>query len=98
MSNFDIESMRERLETAIRDKRRNLSEVSLEAGLSKTYLHNVLRRGQTPSVDKLERVCSVLNISMLWVMYGLEVPDGAEEVFEVMRRDPDRFWAMMKLV
>lgn len=98
MPKFDLDQMRSRLDETVTAKERTLREVSLAAGLSKTYLHNVVRRGQVPSVENLERVCSELGVSMLWVMYGLDVPDGAEEVFEVMRRDPDRFWALMKLI
>lgn len=98
MTKFDIEAMRLRLESAIKEQGRSMNDVSLSAGFSKGYLHNIIKRDQVPTVDKLEAICNELGISMLWVMYGLDVPSGAEEVFEVMRNDPDRFWAMMKLV
>ena len=98
MTEFDIGSMRQRLEGALREQDRAMSEVSLASGLSASYLHNILKRGQTPAVDKLERICKELSVSMLWVMYGLDVPPGSEEVFEAMRHDPERFWALMKLL
>lgn len=98
MTEFNLDAMRARLEQAIDERGRSAADVSVRAGLSKTYLHNITKRGQTPTVDKLQAVCDEIGISMLWVMYGLNVPDGVEEVFQVMDRQPERFWAMMKLV
>ena len=90
MATFNVDDMRKRLDETIQSQRRNMAEVSIAAGLSKSYLHSIIQREQVPSVEKLERICKELGVSMLWVMYGLEVPDGAEEVFEsvVLPVDP----------
>ena len=98
MPKFDINRMRERLEAEIESRNRGLAEVSVAAGLNKSYLHGVLRRGQMPTVGRLDAICSELGVSMLYIMYGLDAPDGAEEVFAGMQNDPERFWALMKLI
>lgn len=97
MPKFKIDAMRVRLTEALKYQGRSMADVSSSAGLSKSYLHNILKRNQSPAIDKLERICRELQVSPLWVIYGLDFPDGAEEVFIAMRKEPDRFWALMKL-
>ncbi|GAA4218550.1 transcriptional regulator with XRE-family HTH domain [Sagittula marina] len=95
---FDIEKMRERLDVEIRRQRRSRTEVSLASGQSKGYLTNVLTRGQIPTVDRLDAICRELGLSLPYVMYGTQIPADAEEIFELMQENPERFRALLTLL
>lgn len=97
MQTFDLDSMRERLEGEISRQRRSMSEVSTSAGLSPSYVRNIIKRGQIPTVDRLHAVCTELKISVPWVLYGIDLPPETSEIFDLLENDPKRFYALLEL-
>ncbi|MEP4309697.1 MAG: helix-turn-helix transcriptional regulator [Sulfitobacter sp.] len=97
MNEFDLDKMRERLEAEIIRQRRSMTEVSLSAGYSKSYVRNIIKRDQIPSVDRLHAICEELKVSMSWVMYGLNLPPESSEIFDLLEKDPKRFYALLEL-
>lgn len=98
MSKFDIEAMRSRIEQELDRQRRSRTEVSLASGNSKGYLTNILSRGQVPTVDRLQAICDALGVSMAYIMYGVDIPPDSNEVFDLMKRDPEKFRALVALL
>ncbi|MFV1591176.1 helix-turn-helix transcriptional regulator [Phaeobacter sp. JH20_36] len=95
---FDPEAMRQRIKDELKRQRRSQSDVVEKAGLGHGYLTNVLSRGQMPSVDKLHALCDELGVSVAWIMYGVEMPQDFDRVFDLMQKDPKRFYAMLALL
>jgi len=97
MEKFDLDSMRERLDGEIKRQRRSMTEVSETAGLSKGYVRNIIARGQVPTIDKLHAICNALEIKVPWLLYGISVPPEAEAIFDLLERDPKKFYALLEL-
>lgn len=95
---FDPEAMRQRIEDELKRQRRSQADVVEKAGLGHGYLTNVLNRGQMPAVDKLHALCKELDVSVAWIMYGVHVPADFERVFELMNKDPKKFYALLSLI
>lgn len=95
---FDPESMRQRIRDELKRQKRTQGDVAEQADLGHGYLTNILSRGQMPSVDKLHRLATELKVSIPWLMYGAEVPADFDRVFELMQRDPKKFYALMALL
>lgn len=95
---FDPDAMRQRIRDELERQRRSQSDVAEKAGLGHGYLTNILAREQMPSVDKLHSLCKELNVSVAWVMYGVEMPPDFERVFELMKSDPKKFYALLALL
>lgn len=97
MKQFDLDQMRQRLDGEIKRQRRSMTDVSVNAGLSKGYVRNVIARGQVPTVDKLHLICEALEISVPWLLYGQAIPADAEAVFDLLEKDPKKFYALLEL-
>lgn len=97
MTQFDFKSMQERLDSEMKRQRRSMTELSEAAGLSASYVRNVLKRGQVPTVDKLDAIAQALGVSAGWLMYGVDLPPEASKVFELLEKDPKRFYALLAL-
>ncbi len=86
---YDPQKMRERLLSAIKQKNLSMREVSLASGNSESYLSGVLIRGRDPQLTKLIGVCDYLGVSITWALYGFEVPDGADDIFQLLSEKPE---------
>lgn len=95
---FDPQAMRARLREAVDASGKSEASIVKAANLGHGYLTNILKREKMPSVEKLHRLCDELNVSVPWVMYGIDVPGGFAEVFETMERNPKKFWALLQLL
>lgn len=95
---FNPDAMRQRIKDELTRQRRSQADVAERAGLGHGYLTNVLTRGQMPSVDKLHALCNELDVSVAWVMYGVEMPADFDRVFGLMQRDPKKFYALLALL
>ncbi len=98
MSTFDLAKMRQRLDDEIKKQHRSRSDVARSAGFPVGYLTNVLTREQVPTVDRLHQICEALGVSMSYIMYGVDIPAEADEVFDLMRNDPEKFRALLTLL
>ncbi|UWQ77376.1 helix-turn-helix domain-containing protein [Leisingera sp. M658] len=95
---FKPDDMRQRILDEIERQGRSQADVVEKARLGHGYLTNILKRGQMPSVDKLHALCDELGVSVAWVMYGVEMPADFDRVFDLMQRDPKKFYAVLALL
>jgi len=86
---YDSQKMRDRILSVMEERGLSMRKVSLESGNSESYLSGVLTRGRDPQLAKLINVCEHLDISVTWALYGFEVPDGADEIFQLLAERPD---------
>lgn len=83
---WPMDSWRDRLEQAITDRDMSYREVSLAAGLSAGYVQGILRYGKEPTLDRMEKVCAVLNASIPWVLYGVSLTRENREILELLEK------------
>jgi len=86
---YEPKKMRSRIADVIRKRGLSLRGVSLGAGLSESYLAGVINSGRDPQLHKLIKVCDFLDISVTWALYGFEVPDGADEILQLIAQNPE---------
>lgn len=63
---------RERLRAKIADSGLTMQEVSLKVGRSRNYLRSILSEGKEPGLETFTKVCDVIKVNPLWVLYGGE--------------------------
>ena len=51
-----------------------------------------------PSVEKMDALCRELNVSILWIMYGIPLPRNFHLVQEITRRDSKKLRAILELL
>lgn len=69
-----------RLEKAASETGRSLRDISLKAGLAHGYLHSILKTDRDPTIDNLISVCKEINVSLSYIMFGLELSAETEEI------------------
>ena len=95
---FDASAMRSRIKEEIERQHRTQADVASKANLGHGYLTNILLRDQMPSVEKMDALCRELNVSILWIMYGIPLPRNFHLIQEIARRDSKKFRAILELL
>ena len=95
---FDVEKMRERIVDRLAELRMTQKDLEKAAGLGKGHATNILKRGQMPSVDKLDAISRALEVSIGYLMYGVDLPEDFADVFELMQKNPKKFRALLALL
>ena len=69
----------DRLLSAIEADGRSWRAISLAAGLGPHYISQMRQRGTNPTLDAADKLCRVLDISLVYILTGLELdPEGEE--------------------
>ena len=81
---------RERLQYALDSQGKSMRAVSIEAGYGESYLSGILNEGKDPSVERLARVCAVLNVSLSSILFGINETPGQQEISYLLQRAPEQ--------
>ena len=81
---YDPAKMKQRLKSVIEERELSMRSVSLGSGNSESYVAGILASDRDPHLGKLFKVCEYLGLSTTWVLYGFDVPDGADEIFQLI--------------
>lgn len=87
-----------RLQKAIDASGRSAREVSLKSGKGPGYIHSVLKEGKDPTVDSLVAVCATLNVSVSYILLGVEMSKESEAILQALEGSPDRRSAVLQLL
>lgn len=89
---YNAEEMRKRLRSVLEEKNISLRVASLGGGQGDSYLAGILAPDseRDPQVSKLIAICDFLEVPLSWVLYGYELPDGSDEIFQLLAENPDR--------
>jgi transcriptional regulator with XRE-family HTH domain len=87
---FKSDDMRTRLKQALAVKNKTMRAASMGAGQGESYLAGVITNGRDPQLSRLIAVCDYLEVSLSWVLYGYDLPQGSEEIFQLLSESPDR--------
>lgn len=85
------ESWKTRLAQGIKANGKSQREVSLAAKLGQGYVNSLLKEGKDPTIENLVKVCAAANLSLSWVLFGVEMSRETEELIqEIERSGPAR--------
>jgi ribonucleoside-diphosphate reductase alpha chain len=73
-----------RLAAGIREKGKSEREVSLAAGRGPGYVHSILKENKDPTIDNLIEVCRAAELSLIWVLFGVEMSRETEEIVQAL--------------
>lgn len=83
---MESETWRDRLKAEIVRQEQSMRAVSLKAGMKAGYVFSILSEGKDPGLTSLTNVCNALGVSLLRIVYGLDVTPEMEEVFQLWRQ------------
>ncbi|OMP69950.1 transcriptional regulator [Agrobacterium tumefaciens] len=93
-----IADWRARLQDALEASGKSAREVSLAAGKGPGYVHSILKEGKEPTVDNLIAICSVLNVSLSQVIYGIEMSAETAEILSLLENSPNARDGILKIL
>jgi len=79
---------RDRLTEAVSKSPKSARAISLAAGLGPGYVHSILKEGKDPTVDNLLAIAEQVNVSLSYLMYGLDVSRDTEELIQLIEQRP----------
>lgn len=77
------DTWRTRLQAAYDASGKSKRAVSLAADCGPGYLHDILAVGKEPTIDRLVRLANVLNVSLSWLLYGIELGHQEERLLKL---------------
>lgn len=97
MIDFDValampnDAWRERLRTAVEKSKWSMRALSLKAGYSPGYIHGVLKENKQPGFQRLQKVCSLIPVSLSYIVFGIEQTPDEEKLLNLFAQlDPER--------
>jgi transcriptional regulator with XRE-family HTH domain len=79
---------RDRLAAHLKASGKSMRQVSLASGNGPGYLHSILKDGKEPTIDNLASVCDAAEVSLLFVLFGLDVSREDERILQLLRDHP----------
>lgn len=95
---YDDKQMKKRLREAVEAKGKALGAVSEAAGFSYGYLAGVLNSDRDPHLGKIIKICENVPVSPIYVIYGYEVPEGGDEILQMIAANPELTPAIVDLL
>ena len=89
---------RDRLQAALDKKGKSAREISLKAGKGPGYLHSILKEGKDPTVESMGAVCDALEVSVAWILLGVDMSRETEEILQAIEGYPARRDAVLQLL
>lgn len=84
------ESWRSRLARGIELKGKSQRQVSLAAGKGAGYVNSLIKEEKDPTIDNLLRICSAAELSLYWVLYGVDMAPETEEIIRLLETSSPR--------
>ncbi len=75
-----------RLLTAIEQSGMSYRAISLKAGISHTYVAQLVTEHKMPSVEKMLEICEALDVSPIRILTGADVDPEALEMVKIFSR------------
>lgn len=72
--------------------------ISLAANHGPGYVHSILDEGKEPKISSLIAVCEVLNVSVMYILHGLDVDPQDQQIIKAMRENPGARSAILALL
>lgn len=80
------------------DSGKSKREVSLAAGKGPGYLHSILKEGKDPGIENLIAICEKIDVSVIYVLYGMRITPQEEQLLTAIRDNPEKRKAIFSLL
>ncbi|MEN3145726.1 helix-turn-helix transcriptional regulator [Neorhizobium sp. IRAMC:178] len=88
-----------RLLATIEERGTSQRRVSLDAGLGPGYVNSWFNKEQKePTVENLLKVCAVLNVSVSYILFGVQMSAETEEILHLLEKNPETRDAVLKIL
>lgn len=78
-----------RLDEALKNSGRSARDVSMSIGRAPGYIHSLSLNDRQPSVKNIVAICGELNVSVLWILYGIDMDDDTQELLKIFSQLPE---------
>jgi len=95
---LDFDALRARLRDGIKRNGLSMRAVSLSSGNGAGYVHSIVSEGKVPTVTNLAKICDAANLSLLYVMYGLDVSPETEAIIRRIEANPEKRDGILSLL
>lgn len=95
---LDLEAVRARLSSAVDASGMSMRQVSLRSNNAAGYVHAIINDGKEPRLTNLAAVCDALNVSLLWVLYGIDASPETEEILRRLEQNPTKRASILGLL
>lgn len=92
------DQIRNRLAHALQEAGLSKRAASLNAGVSAGYVHSILEGVAEPTVAKLARICEANNLSLAYVIFGVELSPDAQKLLQIAQSDPKKMESLLSLL
>lgn len=92
------EKWRLRLEAALKTSDKSKRDVSLASGNGPGYMHSILSEGKEPKINNLIAICEQLGVSVIHILYGIELSPDEAELLTAVRDHPEKRAAILSLL
>ncbi len=83
-----METWRDRLKQALREKERSMRDVSMKAGLSEGYLAGILQDGdgqRDPSIEAVIAIANEVGVTLSWLMDDVNLTVSEARVLRLLK-------------
>lgn len=86
---MEQDGWKRRLAEGLEAKGKSKREVSLASGNGPGYVHSLLVEGKDPTIAKLIAVCEAADLSVIHVLFGVEMDRQTQEIVEALQGADD---------
>lgn len=94
---IDMLAVRERLEKSRADSGKSMRQVSLDAGQGAGYYHSIVK-SNNPSVENISKVADALNVSLPYILFGLNMTPETQRIIELLEKNPEKRAGLLSLL
>ena len=87
-----------RLAAGIKKNGKSKREVSLAAGMGPGYVHSILKEGKDPTIDHLIKICAAAELSLYYVLIGVEASPETEEIVKLLEASKTKRQGLVQLL
>lgn len=87
-----------RLAAGMKKNGKSKREVSLAAGMGPGYVHSILKEGKDPTIDHLIKICEAADLSLYYVLIGIEASRETEEIVKLLEASKSKRQGLVQLL
>lgn len=72
--------------------------ISIAAGNGHGYVHSIIKDGKDPTIDNMLKICSVLNVSLTEILFGVEMSAETEEIIRLIEGNAQRRAGLLQIL
>lgn len=87
-----------RLNVAIEITGMSKRAISLASGNGAGYVHSITSDGKEPTIGNLARVCAALEVSLSFILYGVDISEESEKIISLLEKNPEKRDAILHIL